>query len=335
MKKTLAKDIKSPLTGGRVFLVEDVETQEFRKESYQVHVRYFVCEDTGEEFNNAEQGDMTCNELYNQYRVKHGVPFPDEIKATREKYGLSFAQITKIVGFGQNQWRQYENGQVPSESNGKSIVAISSKSGMLSMLMASREEFSKEEFSKIWAQVMAVPDNEEKDIRTLLFYGNTSRSIYNGFSPMSPNKLEAMVRMFVHNEKGGIVKTKLNKEMFYADFLHYRRHGRSISGLQYKAIQLGPVPVHYDTIYDHVEGIQKEIVETNNLEYTLLKCDNPNITALDEEEKKTITEVSKVLSPMTRQQVVELSHTEDAWKLYKDSHELIPYMEAFSLKEFE
>lgn len=38
---------------------------------------------------------------------------------------------------------------------------------------------------------------------------------------------------------------------------------------------------------------------------------------------------------MTRQQVVELSHTEDAWKLYKDSHELIPYMEAFSLKEFE
>ena len=131
MKKTLAIDIKSPITGGRVFLVEDVETQEFRKESYQVHVRYFVCEDTGEEFNNAEQGDMTCNELYNQYRVKHGIPFPDEIKAIREKYGLSYAQITKIVGFGQNQWRQYENGQVPSESNGKSIIAASNKSGMI------------------------------------------------------------------------------------------------------------------------------------------------------------------------------------------------------------
>lgn len=33
MKKTLAKDIKSPFTGGRVFLVEDVETQEFRKKA--------------------------------------------------------------------------------------------------------------------------------------------------------------------------------------------------------------------------------------------------------------------------------------------------------------
>lgn len=115
MKKALAKDIKSPFTGGRVFLVEDVETQEFRKERYQVHVRYYVCDDTGEEFNNVEQGDMSCNELYNQYRVKHGIPFPDEIKAIREKYGISYAQITKIVGFGQNQWRQYENGQVPSE----------------------------------------------------------------------------------------------------------------------------------------------------------------------------------------------------------------------------
>ena len=119
---------------------------------------------------------------------------------------------------------------------------------MISMLMASREEFSKAEFSKIWAQVMAAPDKEKKDLQTLLFYGNANRSIYNGFSPMVPNKLEAMVRMFVHNEKSGVVKTKLNKEMFYADFLHYRRHGRSISGLQYKAIQLGPVPVHYDKI---------------------------------------------------------------------------------------
>ncbi len=51
--------MRSPFTGGRVFLVEDTETQEFRKEQYTVHVRYYVCEDTGEEFNTTEQGDMT------------------------------------------------------------------------------------------------------------------------------------------------------------------------------------------------------------------------------------------------------------------------------------
>lgn len=155
MKKTLVAGMKSPLTGGRVFLVEDVETQEFRKEKYTVHVRYYICEDTGEEFNTVSQGDMACNELYNQYRVKHGIPFPDEIRKIREKYKLSFSQITKIVGFGQNQWRQYENGQVPSESNGKSIVAASSKAGMLNMLAASRGKFSDSVYNKILTQIMS------------------------------------------------------------------------------------------------------------------------------------------------------------------------------------
>ena len=109
------------------------------------------------------------------------------------------------------------------------------------------------------------------------------------------------------------------------------RHDRNYPFDEHGWREISDLITHHGYTMDEL----KEIVETNNLEYTLLKCDNPNITALDEEEKKTISEVSKVLSPMTRQQVVELSHTEDAWKLYKDSHELIPYMEAFSLKEFE
>lgn len=75
MKTALVEGMKSPLTGGRVFLVEDVEEQEFRKEKYIVLVRYYVCEDSGEEFITPEQGDMALNELYNQYCIKHGIPF--------------------------------------------------------------------------------------------------------------------------------------------------------------------------------------------------------------------------------------------------------------------
>ena len=48
--------------------------------------------------------------------------------------------------------------------------------------------------------------------------------------------------------------------MFYADFFHYKQYGISISGLNYQAIKYGPVPVHYDTIYDHIGGVEKEIV---------------------------------------------------------------------------
>ena len=40
-------DLKSPFTGGKVKEVSTVEEHEFRKEKFTVHVRYYVCEDTG------------------------------------------------------------------------------------------------------------------------------------------------------------------------------------------------------------------------------------------------------------------------------------------------
>ena len=78
-------DMNSPFTGGRVKEVFTTEVQEFRKENYTVHARYYVCEDTGEKFTTTEQDELKFNELYGQYRVRHGIPFPEEIKATREK----------------------------------------------------------------------------------------------------------------------------------------------------------------------------------------------------------------------------------------------------------
>lgn len=73
MKKQIVDGMESPLTGGLVYLVEDAETQTFRGEEYTVHVSYYVCKDTGEQFTTEEQDERFCNELYNQYRVRHGI----------------------------------------------------------------------------------------------------------------------------------------------------------------------------------------------------------------------------------------------------------------------
>ena len=59
-------ELKSPFTGGRVKEVSTVEEHEFRKEKFSVHVRYYVCEDTGEKFTTTEQDELLFNELYSQ-----------------------------------------------------------------------------------------------------------------------------------------------------------------------------------------------------------------------------------------------------------------------------
>ncbi len=159
MNKQIAKGVTSPFTSGEVYLVEDSEVQTFRKEEFTVHVHYYMCKDTGEKFTTEEQDEELCNELYNSYRSRHGIPTPEEIRDIRERYGLSYSQITKIVGFGQNQWRQYENGCIPSESNGRMILAIKSREGMLMMLDACREQFDESTYRKIRSSVLCAPDD--------------------------------------------------------------------------------------------------------------------------------------------------------------------------------
>ena len=73
MNKQIVDNMKSPMAGGQVYLVEDTEKQTFRGEEYTVHVSYYICKDTGEQFTTEEQDERFCDELYSQYRVRHGI----------------------------------------------------------------------------------------------------------------------------------------------------------------------------------------------------------------------------------------------------------------------
>lgn len=324
-------DIKSPFTGGKVKEISAVEQHEFRKEQFSVHVRYYVCEDTGERFTTTEQDELLFNELYSQYRVNHGIPFPEEIKGIRLHYGLNYQQITKILGFGVNQYAQYEKGQMPSESNGKLLSATMNRQFMLHLLEDSRAEFDESEYNKVLQSILTSVARPENKTLKQLIYRDMHRSIHNGFGQLNVEKVSEMVKFFICKE-GGLFPTKLNKEMFYADFLHYKLHGQSISGLQYQAIQYGPVPVHYDTVYDNIDGISKEIVVVHDMESTRLGCVSCDITVFSDQELRTLNEVLAKIKPMSTQDVIDKSHQEDAWKHYHDGNRIIPYSEAFSLR---
>jgi transcriptional regulator with XRE-family HTH domain len=324
-------DMVSPFTGGKVKEFSTVEEHEFRKETYSVHVCYYICEDTGEKFTTTGQDELLFNDLYSQYRVKHGIPFSEEIKEIRLRYKLNYSQITRILGFGANQYAQYENGQIPSESNGKMILAIQSKQVILGLLEASKEEFEIDEYLKISEAISCASDKVTCSAQQSLFYKDIKRSVYNGFKQPNVQKLMEMIKYFVCNSKS-IFPTKLNKEMFYADFYHYKRFGISISGLNYQAIQFGPVPVHYNTIYDNIDSINKEIVLAHDMESTRLTCDEYDLSLFGEKEKETLETIVRIIQPMKTDEIVTESHKEDAWINYSQGNKLIPYSEAFSLR---
>lgn len=326
-------DMASPLTGGRVKEVSTTEIKEFRKENFRVHVRYCICEDTGEQFTTTEQDTLQFNDLYSQYRVKYGIPFPDEIKDIRQRYGLNYSQISRILGFGANQYARYEVGEVPSESNGKMIAAIKDKNVLLALLKGCKDVFQRSEYDRILANInMNLLSEDEFAALYQIIYSDSSRSIFNGYGCKSIPKLCEMVRFIVSNH-GEIFPTKLNKLMFYADFYHFRKTGISISGLLYRALNFGPVPDHYATIYDNVPKLEKRLIEAHDMITTLLLCNNPgDCHHLSDAEKESLTYITTKLKPYSVSKIIESSHEETGWLVNAENHNYISYEKAFNLK---
>ncbi len=74
------------------------------------------------------------NQVFNQYRDKFNIPFPDEIRRIRKKYGLSAKRMSEILGFGVNSYRNYEAGEMPSIANAKLIQMVDDPSYFLDMV---------------------------------------------------------------------------------------------------------------------------------------------------------------------------------------------------------
>jgi putative zinc finger/helix-turn-helix YgiT family protein len=326
-------DMKSPLTGGRVKEVTTTEVKEFRKEEFCVHVRYYICEDTGEQFTTTEQDTLQFNDLYAQYRVKHGIPFPDEIKEIRKKYQLNYSQISRILGFGTNQYAKYEAGEVPSESNGKMIAAIKDKNVLLSLLKGCKAIFQPSEFERILTSItMSEEKQDEYASLHQIIYTDNVRNIYNGYGNKSIPKLFDMVGHIVAKH-GEIFPTKLNKLMFYSDFCNYRKIGQSISGLTYLAWKFGPVPNHYATIYDNIPNLGKRLIEAHEMVSTIFTYPSDcYLGELSATEKESIDYVVEKLKPLSVSDIIEKNHQENGWKDNRVSNRYIPYDEAYDLQ---
>ena len=73
----------SPFTGGEVKFSHERRELTYRKEKFEYTALFYVCVDSGELFTTTELDTININQVYNQYRSKYGIPFPDEIKAIR------------------------------------------------------------------------------------------------------------------------------------------------------------------------------------------------------------------------------------------------------------
>ena len=144
----------SPFTGGKVTRKHKLETFTFRKEKFTVKRFYFVCNDTGREFTNNDVDTQVFNDIYKQYRERHGIPSPERLKDLRSKYGFSAHIMSKIAGMGINQYGLYENGEMPTIAMGQKLTLLFDKKSLLERIDKAQPKLGKS-YLKIRATVEA------------------------------------------------------------------------------------------------------------------------------------------------------------------------------------
>jgi len=281
------------------------------------------------------------NQLYNQYRDKFNIPFPDEITAIRQKYGMSATKMAEILGFGTNSYRQYEAGEMPSVSNARLIQMISDPSKFIEMvsLCDSLDEKTKEKYNQKAKQLA-----EERARNSFAFnlkdylLGNHLADIYSGYRNPSFEKFTEMVVYFSEQIKP--YKTKMNKLLFYADFLMFKQSCFSISGVRYHAIDMGPVPYNFQSIFEYLANEDK--VDIHYIEFPnggigeqfIARPDRPfNSTLFSEIELDVLQKIVTTFKTTSTNDIIELSHLEKAWKENEKTKNVISYEYAFELKQ--
>jgi|SRR6185312_10594738 len=330
--------MKSPFTRGEVTLQKEIRTMNFRKEPFKVWFQFYVCKDSGEQFTDEELDEVNTNQIYNQYRAKYGIPFPDEIKAIREQYGLSANKMSEILGLGINIYRNYESGEVPSVSNGRLIQMAKDPNEFKKLIDFGKNEFTPEELEKISRKIDNTLDrwNEIGNFYESIMLGEKRPGMFNGYRVPDLEKINNLVLYFA--EKIKPFKTKMNKLLFYADFFHFKKTGYSITGLTYQAIQKGPVPKNYDWIFDN--GMEKKFIKIKLHDYgnymgeqflptgeLIFKKDS-----FTHSELKAMEAVAASFKKATVNEIVSKSHEEKAWNDNVDEFKLISYDYAFELK---
>jgi len=161
-------------------------------------------------------------------------------------------------------------------------------------------------------------------------FGVSLKEMESGISA-NYEKYKQMILAYIRNagsKDGCITKTKLAKLVYLADFAWFYNNLESMSGMQYRKIQYGPVPDSYFRAIDELfEDGQIEINPTEDGAMLISQTRNGAkiaLTEISKDEEKLIKSISEKWKDKNTQEIVTFTHNQLPYAICLDN-EIIPY----------
>jgi hypothetical protein len=130
---------------------------------------------------------------------------------------------------------------------------------------------------------------------------------------------------------------KLNKILFFSDFLAYANTGQAITSFEYQRLPKGPaprrlLPVRTQMIAEGILGLQEVRLRSGMTQKRTVNLRPPNLRIFTGDEIEVVEGVISILEDADAETVSELSHRMVGWLLVADG-ETIPYGTVFLSNE--
>lgn len=160
-------------------------------------------------------------------------------------------------------------------------------------------------------------------------FGISLEEVESGVRP-NYEKYKEMILAYIRkgsSEDGKILKTKLAKMLYLADFAWFYDHLESMSGMRYRRIKYGPVPDVYFRAIDELEEAGKITVDHKNDMLLISEnrgSENQTLEKLSNEEIKLVGKIAKKWKDKKTNEIVHFTHNQLPYKLCSPD-EIIPY----------
>jgi transcriptional regulator with XRE-family HTH domain len=138
----------------------------------------------------------------------------------------------------------------------------------------------------------------------------------------------SFLRIFSLSGDGKIPKTKLAKLLYLADFAWFYEKMESMSGMQYRRIQYGPVPDSYFRALDELEEEGRIDRDNKNSDVILISenkgSKKEKLSKIKKEELDLIKKITQKWQDKKTREIVNFTHGQLPYKLCSPD-EIIPY----------
>jgi len=322
------------------------EVYNVRGEPIEIEAEVAICQKCRNKIFDEERDSRNLEKAYSQYREKHNLLSPNEIRTIREKYGLSQRALSRLLGWGEITVHRYENGAVQDNVHESLLRLIEAPQNMQKFLEANRDKLPSYTVARLEKRIASFLQEDEEQVFQASFERLVSHQhvdLTSGFKEYDLEKLKNMI-LYLVKRLDAVLETKLNKLLWYCDFLHFKETSVSITGAQYIRFPYGPVPNKYDFITDFMQDeglLDKDEIPFNTKEgivlgkqFTALVKPDKNI--FSEKEIQVMDFVADTFRDYTSTGIKEKSHQETAYLKCKD-RDIMSYGDAkelsFSLTE--